>query len=100
NRPAVSAFGQTGHRADMALGLSLTRIRAQAGSKSRSTAVSGHTGVLSLGRKPRRGQRRPFDDSERFRTIQDFPNDLPAALRQVGRAENRAHGSVGGTDSA
>jgi hypothetical protein len=35
----------------------------------------------------------------RFRTIQVCPKDLPAALRQVGRAENRAHGS-GGADSA
>ena len=32
----------------------------------------------------------------RFRTIQVCPKDLPVALRQVGRAENRARGSIGG----
>src|SRR5215472_13955868 len=36
----------------------------------------------------------------RFRTIQVCPKDLPAALRQAGGAEDRAHGSVGGADTA
>ena len=34
-----------------------------------------------------------------IQTIQVCPKDLPVALRQVGRAENRAHGSIGGADS-
>ena len=36
----------------------------------------------------------------RFRTFQVCPKDLRAALRQAGGAEDRAHGSVSGADSA
>ena len=55
--------------------------------------LHGAAASLGLSALPRR---RPLD-LERFQVC---PKDLPAALRQGGRAENRPHGPVGGADSA
>ena len=41
---------------------------------------------------------RPGSAEPRFRTFQVCPKDLPAPPPQAARAENRAHGPVGGRD--
>ena len=59
-----------------------------------------HRSVLSLGRKPRRGRRRPFDDSERFKPFVDISRffaekwhhwALPRRIAQQALFSNKWH---------